>query len=78
MPSADIRAVGMSINPVTPKSEAADGRAVATKAKPKSKVALLSSPNLNSDKNLNPSVKNHRSMFIIIKDGTNFLIFELK
>ena len=46
-------------------------------ANPKSKTPLCFSPNLNSEKNLNPSVKNHTSKLVISNDGTNFRSFEL-
>ena len=40
VPSADIRAVGMSIKPVTPKSEADDGSAVKAKTKTKNTLDI--------------------------------------
>ena len=46
-------------------------------ANPKSKTPLCFSPNLNSEKNLNPSVKIHKSKLVINNDGTNFRSFGL-
>jgi len=46
-------------------------------ANPKSKTPLCFSPNLISEKNLNPSVKNHKSKLVITNGGVNFKSFEL-